>query len=129
MKPSDDKLKPWRLSWLWDVWLIAFLAFTLVIAVLMVGTARSLQATALTKAVVTVLPLAGVAFVLSLMMWRKYWRRVGWEVSFWSFIFGPEPEDDDARLAWRWGRRCHYIWVLIMVCVLAVPMIEKLAGN
>ena len=120
-EPDDDKWKPWRLNWLGDALLVVFLAFTLGIAVLMVGSVRTLQATLLTKVVVAVLPLAGVAFVLATMMWRKYWRRVVWEVGFWSFIFGPKPEHEDARLAWLWGRRCHYLWVLIMLCVFAVP--------
>jgi hypothetical protein len=128
-EPDDAKWKPWRLSWLGDALLAAFLAFTLGIAVLMLGSVRTLQATLLTRIVVAALPLAGLAFVLATMMWRKYWRRVGWEVGFWSFIFGPEPEYDDARLAWLWGRRCNYLWVLIMLGVFAVPALEMLAGK
>jgi hypothetical protein len=127
--PNDDKWKPWRLTCLGDLVLVGFLAFTVGIAGLMVRSVRTLQATLLTKGVVLVLALAVVAFVVATMMWRRYWRRVAWEVGFWAFIFGPEPEYEDARLAWLWGRRCHYLWLLIMVCVFAVPAIETLAGK
>jgi hypothetical protein len=126
---SADKLSPWRLTWVWDAVLGIFAVFSIGSAVSLIMSLRTLNAHFISRALMLILVLSGVAFVLTLMMWSRHWRRVRWDVGFWSFISGPEPESEDPRLAWRWGRRCRVLWVVMVICVFGIPALEAVLGK
>ena len=123
---NDQSLKPWGcLAWLGQGVVILFGVLAWGVSGLLLYSAPTLSVHLPTKVVVVVLALCTMAWPVAMFMWSRYWQRVAWD-NAWAFIMGPAPEYDDARQAWRWGRRVLVIWVVTMVCVFSVALIEAL---
>jgi hypothetical protein len=120
-------LKPWSLAPLVTVLAAAMVALMAFVGTLMVVAAPSLDVTVVSKGFILLLAIAGIGCAVSTAMWTRYWREVQWDVGFWTFISGPPPEYDEARLAWQWGRRFAMCWIVLMLCVFGVPVVEQLA--
>jgi hypothetical protein len=112
------------LAWLGTATVAAVILFFAAAAGFLVVQAARMSVALPTRLFILTLAVAGLAFVVSTFMWMRYWREVGWDTSFWTFISGPEPEYPDAKIAWRWGRRARAFWVVVLVSVFAVPIVE-----
>jgi hypothetical protein len=121
---SGTNLKPWNLG---SVFPALFVILFGTIAVFMIISAPSLKVTFISKVLVVLLAVAGVAAAVSTFMWSRYWRHVQWDDSFWAFVSGPIPEYEEAQLAWRWGRRFRLSWAVLMVTTFSIPLVEILA--
>ena len=126
---TKESLKPWTFAPVVTAFFVLFVLFNGGMGVLTFVALPSLKVTLVTKVLIVVLILSGVGGTVSLFMWRRYWRQVQWESTFWAFVSGPPPQYEEALLAWRWGRRSRMCWILTMATIGAIVATEGLAGN
>ena len=123
---DQQQLKPWGcMTWLSQGLVLLFAGCAWCVSGLFLFSLPTLKAHILTKAIIVVLAACAAAFPVAMFMWSRYWRRVAWD-NAWGFIVGPMPEYEDARQAWRWGRRVLLIWVVTLACVFSAATIEAL---
>jgi hypothetical protein len=104
-------LKPWSLAWVGTAAFLALAVFMGGIALFMLTQLSRMSLPVGGKISLAALCLSQLGFLASTFMWRWYWRDVQWDTQFLDFIRGPEPEYEDARDAWHWGRRARAFWL------------------
>ena len=122
-----DKWEPRSLRPFADAAIIVFIICIAIIVGFVLLSLPMLRATVATKAAIVVLSCTSLYGAISVLMWSRHWRNVQWDVSFWSFVSGPLPEDEDARRAWYWGRRFRASWALGAACIGFIALAETLA--
>jgi hypothetical protein len=117
------------LAWLGTAIVSVLLLFLAGISAFMITQAARMPVSLPSKLFIVSLGVGGIGFCVSTFMWGRYWRHVGWDTRFGAFTSGPEPEYEDAKMAWRWGRRARVFWIVVMISTFAVPLVETLFGN
>lgn len=122
-------LRPWRLSSVGTVMFAAFALFICGIAVVMLSLVPRMHVAPIARLFVVTLCLSEIGYIVCFLMWRRYWRHVGWDIGFVSFIRGPEPDYEEAKGAWRWGRRMVVCWMILLISLLGVPVVQTLVDR
>ena len=121
MTPMTD-LKPWRLAWLSTAWFLVLALFIGGVAVFLLFQTPRIPLPVMGKVSFAGLCTSILGFIVSAWNWGRHWRHVRWDVGFFEFISGPEPEYEDARNAWRWGRCARGFWLASLASLIVTAM-------
>jgi hypothetical protein len=115
-------LKPWSLAWLGTAWWLILALFIAAVAVFLLLQIPRIPLPFMGKLSLAALCASVLGFIVSTWKWTRHWRHVRWDVGFFEFVSGPEPEYEDARNAWRWGRRARGFWFASVASLVAVAL-------
>lgn len=125
---QKNNLKPWSLAWLGTAWFLVWALFVGVVAVFTLLQVPRMSLPLGGKLAVASLSGSILGFMVCTWKWTRHWRHVQWDVGFFDFIGGPEPEYADARQAWRWGRRARAFWFAGAASLIVVALVLAAEG-
>ncbi len=95
--------------------LVATVVLAAIIIPLMMWYAWSRSTSVLQALSETAFCVSMVWFLISTMKWERSFGKVSGSASSGKLLFGPQPNDLDERIAWRWGRHCRYSFVAMIL--------------
>ena len=127
MKKVD--LTPWTCSTLLLGYLVLFFGLDFGLMGFTVLKALFPGTSVITKAFGVIVIVGVPGALVSMLQWTMRWRRIRYDVSFWTFVSGPEPEDQQDKLAWVWGRRLRVCSVAAFGAIAVIVVAAVAAGH